>query len=107
MFSHNISGCTSLYNWYRNLKGVVKWNDIFSNVFDVTRGTRQWSVRSPYSFNIFLNDLLIQLKEGKFGVNIGNRIYNSFSYADDISLFSVSVPGLQHLIDTCFRYSVR
>ncbi len=74
MFSHNISGCTSLYNWYRNLKGVVKWNDIFSNVFDVTRGTRQWSVRSPYSFNIFLNDLLIQLKEGKFGVNIGTVI---------------------------------
>ena len=60
-----------------------------------------------YSNNIFLNDLLIQLKESKFGVNIGNRIYNSFSYADDISLFSVSVPGLQHLIDACFRYSVR
>ncbi len=96
-----------LYNWYRNLKGVVKWNGSFSNVFDVTRGTRQGSVLSPYLFNIFLNDLLIQLKESKFGVNIGNRIYNSFSYADDISLFSVSVPGLQHLIDACFRYSVR
>ncbi len=96
-----------LYNWYRNLKGVVKWNGSFSNVFNVTRRTRQGSVQSPYLFNIFRNDLLIQLKESKFGVNIGNRIYNGFSYADDISLFSVSVPGLQHLIDTCFRYSVR
>ncbi len=76
-----------LYNWYRNLKGVVKWNGSFSNVFDVRRGTRQGSVLSPYLFNIFLHDLLIQLKERKFGVNIGNRIHNSFSYADDISLF--------------------
>ncbi len=56
---------------------------------------------------IFLNDLLIQLKESQFGVNIGNKTYNSFSYADDFSLFSVSVTGLQHLKDTCFRYSVR
>ena len=28
-------------------------------------------------------------------VRIGNHLYNSFAYADDVSLFSTTVPGLE------------
>ena len=37
-----------LYNWYDKLNAVVKWNGSYSKPFDVTRGTRQGSVLSPY-----------------------------------------------------------
>ncbi len=38
---------------------------------------------------------------------IGNSMYNSFAYADDVSLFCLSIPGLQKLIDICVQYSLR
>ena len=39
-----------LYKWYNKLNVVVKWNGSYSKPFDVTRGTRQGSVLSPYKY---------------------------------------------------------
>ena len=94
-----------LYRWYNNLKATVKWNGQISPVFSVTRGTRQGSSLSPSLFNIFINDLLKELSSLQSGVKIGNDLYNSMAYADDITLLSSTVPGLQKLIDVCYNYS--
>lgn len=96
-----------LYNWYNNLNALVKWNGHCSEVFHVTRGTRQGSILSPYLFNIFINGLLNKLQSLEIGVMIGKNLYNSFAYADDISLFAVCVNDLQKLIDVCVNYSIR
>ena len=66
---------------------MVKWNGIYSCQFDITRGTRQGSSLSPSLFNIFINDLLLQLESIKDGVHIGPHLYTSFDYADDIPYF--------------------
>ena len=52
-----------------------------------------------------INDLLMDLKSIDHGVAIDNLRFNSFAYADDISVFSSNAAGLQLLIDTCFSYS--
>ena len=91
--------------WYSRLKASVRMNGSYSNMFNITRGTRQGSVLSPRFFCIFLNSLLVDLECSKAGVRIGPDSYQSFAYADDINLFSATVGGLQSLIDICFAYS--
>ena len=39
-------------------------------------------------FNIFINQLLLDLNNCDAGVRIGDTLYNSMAYADDITLFS-------------------
>ncbi|MCG8430992.1 MAG: reverse transcriptase family protein, partial [Candidatus Omnitrophica bacterium] len=95
-----------LYRWYGKLKAVVKWNGLQTPAFSVTRGTRQGSALSPVLFSIFINDLLLELEQsGSGGVRIGKYLFNFFAYADDVTLFSTTVTGLQHLIDICDAYS--
>jgi hypothetical protein len=96
-----------LYKWYSKLNAIVKWQGQYSQLFNVTRGTRQGSVLSPYLFNLFIDGLLNELNSKNIGVNIGGKIYNTFAYADDITVFCTSIPGLQSLLDTCVDYSLR
>ena len=87
------------------LKVSGRMNGSYSNMFNITRGTRQGSVLTPRFFCIFLNSLLVDLECSNAGVCIGTDSYQSFAYADDINLFSVTVDGLQSLIDICLAYS--
>ena len=96
-----------LYNWYSKLNGIVKWNGTRGDSFNITRGTRQGSIISPYLFNIFINQLLYDLQSSDAGARIGDMLFNSVAYADDITLFSTNIKGLQNLIDICVAYSRR
>ena len=96
-----------LYNWYNKMNAVVKWNGSYSKPFGVTRGTRQGSVLSLYLFNFFINQLFLDLNNCDAAVRIGDTLYNSMAYADDITLFATNVQDLQNLIDVCVAYSKR
>ena len=41
------------------------------------------------------------ISTSEHGVRIGSDKFESFAYADDLNLFSATVPGLQKMIDKC------
>ena len=94
-----------LYNWYRSLKTVVRWEGSLGEIFAVTKGTRQGSLLSPSLFNIFIDSLLRDLKTVPAGVRLDSFHVNSVAYADDVTLIASSVPDLQSLIDACACYA--
>jgi hypothetical protein len=49
--------------------------------------------------------LLKGLASSENGVSIHDQNFNSFAYADDVSLLSGTVPGLQELINMCADYA--
>ena len=68
---------------------------LYSKTFDITRGTRQRSKLSPYLFNIFINQLLLDLNDCDVWVRIGDVLYNFMAYSDDITIFSKNAKDLQ------------
>ena len=96
---------TFLRTWYSSSTTQVRWNSVLSAPFHPTRGTKQGSLLSPALFNIFLNDLLLTLQRCPRGLRIGSHCYNSFAYADDVTLMSCLPEDLQCLINICEAYA--
>ena len=94
-----------LYQLYGSLQATVRWDGGISAYFRVTRGTKQGSILSPVLFNIFINDLLQELTSSDLGIKIGSSTFNSFAYADDVTLLSLCCKDLQLLIDLCESYA--
>ena len=69
--------------WYRNLSSVVKWNGVYSESFQVTSGVRQGGILSPRLFILYVDDLLVALRNSKAGCHIVDSFLAAIMYADD------------------------
>ena len=92
--------------WYRNLSSVVKWNGAFSESFQVTSGVRQGGILSPRLFIIYVNDLLVALRDSKAGCHIADLFVAAIMYADDLTLLAPTRSSLQRLLDVCQSYGL-
>jgi len=59
---------------------------------------------SPLLFNLYVDDLLCELKASKLGCCIKDIYVGCVMYADDILLLSASVITLQSMLSICSEY---
>ena len=95
-----------MINWYSNLNVQIKWYGKYSTKINIHAGTRQSGLSSPYLFNLFYQELIDLLSKCTGGIQIGENSYNVFCYADDRVLTSLSVTGLQDLVNSAKSFIV-
>ena len=94
-----------LLNMYTHQKLQVKWNTTKSHKFNVTNGVRQGGVMSPFLFSVYMDELLITLKNNGVGCHMDNYFVGAFGYADDIILLCPSLSGMREMVKTCEEYA--
>ena len=67
-------------------------------------GVKQGGILSPYLFNFYIDDLLVELAESPFGTSIGHVFTGVVAYADDILLLSRNAFGLQQMMNICQKF---
>ena len=84
----------------------VRWNGKLSQAFGVRNGVRQGIVLSPSLFNVYVDDLLKVLSVSGYGARIADMYCGCVAYADDLTLVSPTVNGMQKLLDICGSVAV-
>ena len=90
---------------YSQQKLCVQWNSITSAAFSVKNGVKQGGVMSPLLFGVYLDTLIVQLRECGFGCYVGPQFCGCLAYADDLVIMSPTKAGLQHMLNVCNKFS--
>ena len=87
-----------LKQWFLVSSARVKWNGVLSEPVSLLSGVRQGGILSPLLFSAYVDIVLAELEKSSRGCFINKRCFNSFMYADDLILLSISVVDLQALL---------
>ena len=66
--------------------------------------TKWYSCLSPILFTVYMDRLLVKLREGRFGCYIGHLFLGVVTYCDDFLLLSPTRNGLQNLLQLCEKF---
>ena len=90
---------------YTTQKLQVKWGNAMSGQFSVSNGVKQGGVLSPILFAVYMDGLLLRLKNSGIGCNIGNWFVGCLAFADDLTLLAPSLSALKKLVSICENYA--
>lgn len=91
--------------WYEKQRNFVKWSNALSEPYKLKCGVRQGGLTSPRIFNIYVNNLLVELSSTHVGCHVDGVSLNNLSYADDMVLLSPTIGGIRKLLTICERYA--
>ncbi len=85
----------------------VRWQDEFSKTFTATNGVKQGRVISQILFYVYMDGLLTELANSRYGCYMGGVFAGAFGYADDHKLLTPSVYALYQMAHICENYAKR
>ena len=83
---------------YVSVSSCVRINNLTIELFDVTCGLRQGCNVSHLLFNLFINDLALQIKALGKGVLVDDQLISILLYADDVDLIADNADDLQCML---------
>ena len=89
---------------YEEQTGCVKLGGKKSSSFRITNGTRQGSVLSPALFSVYLDDLILKLRQLGLGCHVGGWWMGACGYADDLIMLAPVRSVLQKMVSVCQEY---
>ena len=93
-----------IISWYSDLRCRVKWGEQLSDWFSITAGVRQGGILSPDFYSVYVDDLVIRMKESGKGCQILTHFVAALFYADDMAIIAPSIHGLEALLRICNEY---
>ena len=82
----------------------VKWRSSLTASCEVKNGVKQGGVLSPILFNVYMDELLLRLKESGVGCYIGNIFCGALGYADDVTLLAPTLYSMKRMLDICKKF---
>ena len=94
-------------NMYVNQAIQIKLNDLLSDKCKISNGVKQGGCLCPSLFRIYLNNLIINLRNSNIGCKYGSEYMGAFGYAYDMSLLSTSFIGIKEMLNLilCEKYA--
>ena len=90
---------------YTGATAAVQIKNFTTNWFPIKTGIRQGDSLSPTLFAIFINDLVVEIKEEYKGVKLNDNLsVPILLYADDIILLSTSANELKNMLKTVYNW---
>ncbi len=90
---------------YKGFKCQIRVATFLSADFEALLGIHQGAPCSLFNHAIFNNDLIMEIKQCMVKIKMSNEIVTCPSFADDMTIMSLSKEGLQILVDIAYHYS--
>ena len=91
----------TLITVYEQQYAWVRWGKARSERFPIVNGTRQGSVLSPALFAIYMDEILVNLRNLGVGCYVGGVFMGAMGYADDLVLLAPSRTAMQLMLQAC------
>ena len=89
----------ALYSLYYNVQSFVEINGNYTEWFDIKSGLKQDCILFPLLFNIFIINLVDEVKKLSVGVKLDNEKICALLYADDVVFLCENESELQKCLD--------
>ena len=93
-----------LLDSYTRQQACTVWDQQKSSFFNITNGVKQGGVISSTMFTIYIDQLLLRLKKLGIGCHIHGKYMGSLGHADDVTLLSPSIRGLNRMLSICEEF---
>ena len=90
-----------LLSWYINSQACVKLDGYCTEFITINSGVKQGGILSPLFYNVYVDNLMKELKHKNLGCTIGGLYFGTVFYADDIILLGASVRKMKEMVKIC------
>jgi hypothetical protein len=95
-----------LFNYYNDSHIMICADGLKSESFKTYEGLKQGGIISPFLFNFFINELLVEATNMEIGAKVGTFNVSIIAYCDDLLLMSSNENHMNKLLECCHRYAI-